>query len=42
MRRKVVSKIKKKNLNRIDVFDSGRMINEGERGAPMFDAKRLK
>jgi len=41
-RRKVVSEIKKKNLNRMDVLDSGRMINEGERGAPMFDAKRLK
>ena len=29
-------------LNRIDVLDSGRMINEGERGVPMFDGKRLK
>jgi len=38
----VVSGIKKKILNRIDVLDSGRMVNEGERGAAAFGAERLK
>jgi len=38
----VVPEIKKTFLNRIDVLDSGRMVNQGERGAVMLDAKRTK